>query len=306
MAHGPGGWAGASAGPPPLANAIALPVPVAWNWRPEVLLPLALLLTVYGIGWWRLRGRSRSLAPPWRLLSWISGIVAVGAALISPIDRLADDLFFVHMIQHLLLIKVAAPAMLLANPLPAILWGLPRPIRLPAGRLLAPGAPVRIAAQALTWLPVAWLAYTVTLWLWHLPGPYDAALGDRLLHDGEHLAFFWTAVLFWWPLIGPAPRLGNRAQPGARIVYLVLAAFQETVLGLLLAVVPWVLYSSYALAPRVLVLGAQEDQAWGGIIMWGAGGAIDMLAVLVLVFRLLGQKQQPTPSIIGIRPRGAS
>jgi hypothetical protein len=54
------------------------------------------------------------------------------------------------------------------------------------------------------------------------------------------------------------------------------------------------------------VLGAQEDQAWGGIIMWGAGGAIDMLAVLVLVFRLLGQKQQPASAVIGIRPRGAS
>ena len=305
MAHGSTGWAGASSGSLPAASATALPVAVAWNWRAEVLLPLALLLTVYAVGWWRLRGQSRSLASPWRLLSWVSGIVGVAAALVSPIDGLADDLFLAHMIQHLLLIKVAAPAMLLANPLTAVLWSLPGPVRLRAGRLLAPRGPVRAVMRALTWLPAAWLVYTGTLWLWHLPGPYDAALSDRLIHDVEHLAFFWTGLLFWWPLIGPAPRLGSRVQSGTRIVYVVLAAFQEAMLGLLLAVVPWVLYSPYALAPRVLTLGALEDQAWGGIIMWGAGGAIDMLAVLVLVFQLLGQKPQPTPTVVGFRPRAA-
>jgi len=306
MAHGPSGWTGGSPGTPGLRDAATSSVVASWSWRPEVLLPLALLLVLYGVGWWRLRGRSRALAPPWRLLTWLSGIAAIGAALLSPIDRLADDLFFIHMIQHLLLIKVAAPALLLANPLPAVLWGLPRPVRAWVGRLLTPGEPLRIAARALTGLPVAWLAYAVTLWLWHLPAAYDAALSHRLLHDGEHLAFFWTGVLFWWPVISPAPHLRGRAQPAVRIVYLVLAAFQEAVLGLLLAVAPWVLYSSYALAPRVLALGAREDQAWGGIIMWGAGGAIDMLVVLVLVFRLLGHQEQPAPIVIGIRPRGVS
>src|SRR6266540_7203177 len=239
MAHGPSGWAGASSATPPLANATALPVAVAWSWRPEVLLPLALLLTVYGIGWWRLRGRSLSLAPPWRLLSWISGIVAVGAALISPIDRLADDLFFVHMIQHLLLIKVAAPAMLLADPLPEILWSLPGPARLRAGRLLAPGAPLRAAWRAVTRMPLTWLTYALTLWLWHLPVAYGAALSDRLLHDAEHLMFFGAGLLFWWPLISPAPHLRGPVHHAVRIVYLLLAAFHEAVLGLLLTLAPW-------------------------------------------------------------------
>ncbi len=240
MAHGPGGWVGDSPG-------------VGWSWRPEILLPLSVLLALYGVGWWRLRSQSRLLVPIWRLLSWFAGIGAVGVALLSPVAGLADDLFFVHMVQHLLVIKVAAPAVLLADPLR----------------------------------------------LWHLPAAYEAALTHRLLHDAEHLAFFGAGLLFWWPVIAPAPHLRPRVHHGARIVYLVLATFQEAALGLVLTVVPWVLYPSYSLAPRVLALTAQQDQTWGGIVMWGAGGAIDMLVVLALLFRLLGRQELPA---LGGRP----
>src|SRR6266542_3113395 len=97
MAHGPAGWVGDSPG-------------VGWSWRPEILLPLSVLLALYGVGWRRLRSQSRLLVPIWRLLSWFAGIGAVGVALLSPVAGLADDLFFVHMVQHLLVIKVAARA----------------------------------------------------------------------------------------------------------------------------------------------------------------------------------------------------
>ena len=148
-------------------------------------------------------------------------------------------------------------------------------------------------------MPVAWLAYALTLWLWHLPAAYEAALTHRLLHDAEHVAFFGAGLLFWWPVIAPGPHLRARAHDGARIVYLVLATFQEAMLGLILTVVPWVLYPSYALAPRLLALSAQQDQTWGGIVMWAAGGAIDMLVVLALLFRLLGRPELPA---LGGRP----
>jgi cytochrome c oxidase assembly factor CtaG len=275
-----------------LGPAAASPDAVGWSCRPEILLPLSVLLVLHGVGWWRLSSRSRSRLPTWRLVSVVAGIGAVGVALLSPVDRLADDLFFVHMVQHLLLIKVAAPAVLLADPLPVVLWGLPAAARVRAGRLLARRALLRAAWQALTWTPVAWLAYTLTLWLWHLPAAYEAALTHRLLHDAEHLTFFAAGLLFWWPVLAPAPHLRPRVHDGARIVYLVLATFQEAGLGLVLTVVPWVLYPSYALAPRVLALSAQQDQTWGGIVMWGAGGAIDMLVVLALLFRLLGRQER--------------
>ncbi len=306
MAHGPGGWAGNSVGTPGLGLAAAPTDAIHWSWRPEVLLPLSVLVALYGVGWWRLRRRSCSGVPTWRLVSFLSGISAVGAALLSPVNQLAEDLFFVHMVQHLLLIKLAAPAFLLADPLPVTLWGLPAALRVRAGRLLARNTPLRAAWQVLTWMPLAWLTYALTLWLWHLPSAYDAALNHGLLHDAEHLAFFCAALLFWWPVIAPAPHLRRPVHLGIRIVYLVLAAFQEALLGLLLTVVPWVLYSSYTLAPRLLALTAQQDQTWGGIVMWGAGGAIDMVIVLVLLFRLLGHQDTAAPVFIASHSGGAS
>ena len=118
------------------------------------------------------------------------------------------------------------------------------------------------------------------MWLWHVHAAYEAALARPLLHDIEHLTFFASAVLFWWPVVDPAPRLRAPRDHGRCIVYLVLAGFQNSALGLGLALSPDVLYPSY---------GVLEDQAWGGVLMWTVGGAVDMLAVLVLMGRFLGR-----------------
>jgi len=136
-------------------------------------------------------------------------------------------------------------------------------------------------------MSVAWLAHALTIWLWHLPGPYDAAVADRLVHDLEHLAFFATAVLFWWPIVQPAPRLGSRPTDGARVAYLVLAALQSGLLGLLLTLSPEAWYRAYASA---------DDQSLGGVVMWGVGGAVDMLAVLVVMARYLGGQDRTVPT----------
>jgi putative membrane protein len=302
MAHGPGGWPGPAAEAHLGSAAGVSPEAIVQSVRPEIVLPLALLLAAYIAGWWRLRRRAPPLAPIWRLLAYVSGAGAVCLALSSPIDRLAHQLFSVHMLQHLLLVKLAAPAFLLADPLTPLLWALPAPIRARTGRVLAAGRPLRIVWRALTWMPLTWVTYALTLWLWHLPAAYDAALAARMLHDAEHLAFFGAAILFWWPLIAAAPHLRGHVPHGRRIVYLVLAAFQEAALGLFLTLSPGVLYASYGLAAGRPDLGALEDQAWGGLLMWGAGGTVDMIAVLVLLFHLLG-RTEPASVPVGATPQ---
>ncbi len=262
-----------------------------WSWRPEILIPLALVGTAFTIGWWRLSRCSANRFPPWRVPLALGGLTSIALALLSPLDRLARGLFLAHMVQHMLLMMVAPPLLLLADPLPVQVWGLPRRVRAGVGKLLGAGAPLRRALQVLTWMPVAWLVFTLTLWVWHLPAAYDAAVGDAHLHDLEHLAFFWAGVVFWWPVINPAPHVRGQIQYGARIVYLVLGAFQKAALGLLLTLSPRVLYRSYAVAPQLWGLSPLEDQAWGGFIMWGLGGAIDMLAVLVLLFKFFSVEE---------------
>jgi putative membrane protein len=254
----------------------------AWSARPEVVVPLVIVTGAYALGWWRLRGRGGSV-PGWRVVASGGGLLSLSIALSAPLEQWAHASFAAHMTQHLLLIVVAAPLLLLANPFAALVWALPTRLRARAGRWLRPGAPLRQLWRGLTLMSVAWLAHTAAVWLWHLPIAYDAAVADRLVHDLEHLAFFGTAVLFWWPIVEPAPRLRPAAGYGARVVFLVLAALQGALLGLLLTMSPRILYRAYPSA---------EDQSLGGLIMWAAGGAVDMVAVLILLGRYLGSQDR--------------
>jgi putative membrane protein len=167
-----------------------------------------------------------------------------------------------------------------------------------AGRWLTRASPFGRVWGSLTAMRVTWIGYALILWGWHVPVAYDAALADRFVHDVQHVTFFIGAVLFWWPVIHPAPRFRRLVPHALRIVYLVLAAFQTAALGLLLTLTPAVLYRSYAAAVRPEGLSALDDQVWGGVVMWGIGGLIDMLAVLVLLYRCLSLDARGRPAAL--------
>jgi putative membrane protein len=284
MAHGAAGAAGP--GTPGDLWAVAMSAPDGWSVRPEVAAPLLVVAGAYAVGWWRLRRRGGEVSS-WRVAASAGGWLSVLVALSSPIDRLAHASFAAHMTQHLLLIVVAAPLLLLADPFAALCWALPPSIRARAGRLLRRGAALRGVWRVLTAASVAWLVHVAAVWLWHWPAAYDAAVADRVVHDAEHLVFFGTAVLFWWPIVNPAPRLRAPTGYGIRVVYLVLTALQGAFLGLLLATSREAWYRAYPSA---------DDQSLGGLVMWGLGGAVDMLAVLILVGLYLDAQDRAEPA----------
>ena len=267
-----------------------------WHLRPDVVLVLGGLAALYVSGWRRLRARQPAiLAPVWRLVAYLGGIAGIAVALLSPLDSLADVLFTAHMLQHQLLLMVAPLLLLLGNPYPFVLWGLPRRVRMRLGTTLTATGGLRAAWRALTWMPVAGTLYMVALFGWHHPRLYEAALEHPLVHDLEHLSFFGTAVLFWWPIVNPAPRLRRLTtglQYGYRIGYLVLATGLNTLLGAVLGLAERVLYPTYAAAPRLLEdWSAVDDQAFGGGVMW-AGSHMYLLAILVLVGRVLRAEER--------------
>ena len=269
-----------------------------WHWHPGVALVLTGLAAAYGVGWWRLRqGGHRRPASLLRLAAYLGGLASLALALFSPLDHLAAVLLSAHMIQHQLLIMVAAPLLLLGNPLPFVMWGVPAGVRRVLGDSLARRGRLRRALRVVTSLPVAGLAYTVTLWAWHLPAAYEAALAHETVHDLEHLTFFAAATLFWWPVIAPAPRFAaprDALYYGLRIGYLILATAQNTLLGALIGLTERVLYPSYAAAPRLFDLSPLEDQSLAGGVMW-SGGHMYLVALLVLVGRALGAESRALP-----------
>jgi putative membrane protein len=262
-----------------------------WRWRPEVALPLAIAVVVYAVGWARLARRTPArlrLAAMARLALALTGLVVIAVALLGLHDA-AHERFLAHMVQHVLLMMVGVPLLLLADPLSAALWALPAGTRATVRTLLVRRSPARRGWDTLTRMPVAWTLYAIVLWAWHLPAAYDAALALGWLHDLEHLTFALAALVFWWPVIAPAPRSTTPPTAVARVVYLVLAAFSSSALGVLLAASPAPLYAYQGVVDGLSPL---DDQVWGGIVMWAVGGAIDMAAVLAVVGRVMGGERR--------------
>lgn len=262
-----------------------------WHWRPEVVLVLVSFGSVYTAGWLRLRKRSPHVVHKWQLVLYLGGLAAILLALISPIDALASALLSMHMVQHLLLLMIAPLLLLLANPLAAFLWGLPRRIRHTVGRLLTRSSLFRHGLWALTLMPVTWSVYVINLWAWHHPNLYQMALRNEWVHDLQHLLFFLTALFFWWPIVNPAPRLHGLISYGFRIVYLVAATLQNTLLGMAISLPERILYPFYETVSRLQNLSPINDQALGGGIMW-VSGHMYLIPILALVARMLKSEER--------------
>jgi cytochrome c oxidase assembly factor CtaG len=245
-------------------------------------LALAAAAAAYVGGWFRLR--AAGYAPPlWRPASYVLGLGFVAGALLTPLDELATERFSAHMAQHLLLTMMAAPLLLLGNPLPLVLWGLPPGARRWLAAPFRRTARLRFALSAMTFWPAAGLLHVVAIWVWHVPLLYDLAAEHELVHAVEHATFFVTALLFWWPIIRPAPRLAPRLHPGLQIVYLLAATAQSTALGMLLAVPERAFYPHYARVAATLGISAVDDQMVGGGLMW-SGAHMYLLPILLILY----------------------
>jgi putative membrane protein len=258
-----------------------------WHWRWDVILVLLVFGILYVRGWLRLRETGGDVKL-FQLVFYALALAMIGCALFSPIDDLASYLLIAHMVQHELLMMLAPPLILLANPLPVLLWGLGEKLRAKAGHLLTRESVIRQGLNFLARMPVAWSLYVVNLWAWHHPVLYQAALEEPWIHDLEHILFFLTAIVLWWPVIQPVSRPAP-IQDGVRILYLFLAAAQDTVLSGLIALSAKVLYPHYETALRLWDLTPLDDQVWGGVVMWATGSVTYLVAILILFNALLSE-----------------
>jgi putative membrane protein len=252
-----------------------------WNVDPAILVSLGLVAVLYARGLRRLwrAGAGRAVSR-WRAAAFAAGMLALVAALVSPVDALSDELSWVHMVQHMLLMNVAAPLMVLGAPALVLLSGVPGRYRSAIGRAWR-----RIDAAGL-WNPaVVFVLFAVVLWVWHWPALYLAALRDPVVHDLEHLTFFVAAVLFWRLVLDPVSR--RRLNPIGGVVYLFATSLHTMALGVFmtLAARPW--YTDYRGRTAAWGLTVLEDQQLAGAVMWMPGGLVYAVAAAARLAALL-------------------
>ena len=208
-------------------------------------------------------------------------------ALDSPIHEIGEQLFWVHMTQHEILMLVSAPLLVLARPLVPFLYAFSAQRRQRVANLS------RTKTFRRSWnfisAPVsAWLISALALWVWHAPWLFARAIENDWVHAAQHASFFLTALLFWWPLVNGAPSMGY----GGALVYVFTTAMHTSILGALLtfARAPW--YAPYMGTAPLWNLTALEDQQLGGLIMWIPAGSLLLAAFLVLLVKWMKHSQE--------------
>lgn len=252
----------------------------AWTWSFYITVPLFATALMYFVGVFRMRQKgARVRVLP--ILCFASGWLSLFLALDSPVHEISEQLFWVHMSQHEVLMLVSAPLLILSQPAVAFLFALPERWRVPVANI---GKMKGIkSAWLLISAPVAaWLLHAAALWVWHAPKLFDATLQSEWVHSAQHVSFLGSALLFWWTLFHKhAGRLGY----GGAILYVFTTAVHTSVLGALLTFAPSIWYTPYAQTAPLWGLTGLQDQQIGGLIMWIPAGTLLTIVALVLLVK---------------------
>jgi putative membrane protein len=258
---------------------LAVAADTSFSLAPGPILIVVVLLGVYGWRWRRVRRTSGPRgATGTRLAAWVGGVLCIAIALISPIDTLADQVFAMHMVQHVLLLDFA-PILLIAGLSKVLLRPVARTV-LDLERALGPIAHPAFAV----------VFYVGIMWLWHIPALYDLALEHSGVHVLEHTFFLSAGLLYWWHLLSPVR--GRHLTGLSPVVYMVSTKVFVGLLGIFLTFAPTSIYSFYEKRPEVWGLHASDDQALAGAIMAIEQSIVMGVALAYLFVRALGEAER--------------
>jgi putative membrane protein len=265
---------------------------VLQSWSPPLGVNLALCLgmLVYIRGWIRLHLIFPNLILRWRLAAFLAGIVSVWIAIASPIDAFDDVLLSIHMVQHLLLMAIAPPLILLSAPALPFLQGLPQWMSRKVMGPILRSAWVKRVGHFITNPAICWLAATLALIAWHIPRVFELALQSDWLHELEHASFFCAGVLFWWPVVQPWPSTARWPRWSIPL-YLFLATLPCDALSAFLAFCDRVAYSSYLFAPRAFHLSPLQDQECAAALMWVCVTIIFLVPAVIVTMQILSPRR---------------
>jgi putative membrane protein len=265
----------------------------AWSFEPAVLILLALAAGAYVRGLvalWRSAGAGAGIRRG-EAAAFAAGWLVLLLSLVSPLHRLGSVLFSAHMVQHELLMVVAAPLLILGRPLIPFVWALPMSWRRRVGDWAAL-SPLRRTWEAVTLPITAWILHGLAIWLWHAPPLFEATLRSEAIHTLQHTSFLGTALLFWWAIL--RGREGRLGRPAA-VLYLFTTSVHTTVLGALLTFSTVVWYPVYG-STNLWGLSPLEDQQLAGLVMWVPANLGYWIASLAIATSWLKQADTTKPA----------
>lgn len=258
---------------------LAVAADTSFSLAPGPILIVLVLIGAYVYRWRQVRKVNGPRGAGWiKLTAWLGGVLCIAIALISPIDTLADQVFAMHMVQHVLLLDFA-PILLIA--------GLSKVLLRPVART------VLDLERALGFIahPVfAVVFYVGSMWLWHVPALYDLALEHSAVHVLEHTFFISAGVLYWWHLLSPVR--GRHLTGLAPVAYMASTKVFVGLLGIFLTFAPTSIYDFYEKRPEVWGLHASDDQALAGAIMAIEQSIVMGVALAYLFVRALGEAER--------------
>jgi cytochrome c oxidase assembly factor CtaG len=244
----------------------------------------------YAVGVRRLWGAATTarLVSSMQAAAFAAAVVVLLAALSSPFDELADRNLPWHMVQHLMLMTVAAPLIAASDAVLVLTRALPlggrRRVSAVTRRVLRSQSSTR---GWLAWMLVAFVVWIVTLDVWHVPALYDAAIRSPALHALEHATYLLTATLFWWMALGAT----RRSRRGLGVLVVFAASLPASALGILMTLAHTSWYSSYGQGAATL-----RRQQVAGSIMWGFGGSALVVVAAALFASWLWSLERSEPS----------
>jgi cytochrome c oxidase assembly factor CtaG len=240
-------------------------------------------------GWTRLRLARVNIIPAWRAGSFFLGLILIWLAAGSPLAAFDEKLLTVHMVQHLLLMTLAPPLILLGAPVMPLLHGLPRQLMRTFFAPLFRYPPVPRVGHLLSQPAFCWFAATAALVGWHVPSAFTLAMESETWHVVEHSCFLVAGFLFWWPVIQPWPSVLYRPR-WSMVLYLFLATLPCDILSGYLTFCDRVVYPVYLNTPQRFGISPLQDQQCAGALMWTCITFIYLLPAAILTMRLLGTR----------------
>jgi putative membrane protein len=227
-------------------------------------------------GWLHLRGHAHDDVEGWRAGSFLFGLLFIWTAAASPLAALDHEMLTAHMVQHLLLMTLAPPLILLGMPRKPLVQGL-----------------LQRFLQAITHPALCWFAAAGTLVVWHIPSVFMLGMRSQMWHGVEQASFLVTGFLFWWPVVQPSASTSKWPE-SLILLYLFLATLPCDILSGFLVFCDRVVYPVFLSSPRSFGLSALEDQQCAGALMWTCVTVVYLVAGSVFTARLLSPHRSPS------------